>query len=299
MLRRLFPLFAVLALALALAPGDAFARAGSGTSMGSRGSMTYSAPPSTATSPRGGAPMQRSMTAPAAPSYGAAAPAPGAGYGGRSPFMSGLLGGLLGAGLGGLLFGHGFFGGITGVGSFLGFLLQIFLIVWIGRMVWALFASRRAAYAGGPMMYQRTAAPPASAGGGLAVTPADYQDFEALLHGIQAAWSAHDLRSMSQLASPEMVSYFAEQMGEQTSRGVRNTVTDVHLEQGNLAEAWSEPGRDYATVAMRFSMIDVTRDSAGRVVEGDPARRTEAVEYWTFLRAPGGRWILSAIQQAG
>jgi len=90
----------------------------------------------------------------------------------------------------------------------------------------------------------------------------------------------------------------AEQLAAQASRGVRNEVSAVHLDQGDLAEAWSEGGREYATVAMRFSMVDVTRDAAGRIVEGDPNVRTQATELWTFLRAPGGRWILSAIQQA-
>ncbi|HYZ61478.1 MAG TPA: TIM44-like domain-containing protein, partial [Acetobacteraceae bacterium] len=49
---------------------------------------------------------------------------------------------------------------------------------------------------------------------------------------------------------------------------------------------------------MRFSMVDVTRDSAGRIVDGDPNERTMATELWTFVRTPGGRWLLSAIQQA-
>jgi predicted lipid-binding transport protein (Tim44 family) len=49
---------------------------------------------------------------------------------------------------------------------------------------------------------------------------------------------------------------------------------------------------------MKFSMTDVTVDSAGRVVEGDPTLRTQATELWTFMRTPGGRWVLSAIQQA-
>ena len=67
-------------------------------------------------------------------------------------------------------------------------------------------------------------------------------------------------------------------MAEQASRGVVNAVTEVRLEQGDLAEAWAEPGREYATVAMRFSMIDVTRDQAGRVVEkaSTPAKLTQA-----------------------
>ena len=94
-----------------------------------------------------------------------------------------------------------------------------------------------------------------------------------------------------------MAGYFAEQLADQASRGVRNTISAVHLDKGDLAEAWAENGREYATVAMRFSMLDVTRDASGRVVDGDPNTRTQATELWTFVRAAGGRWILSGIQQ--
>jgi predicted lipid-binding transport protein (Tim44 family) len=289
----------VLAFGGTLAPDDAFARAAIGTSLGSRGTRTYTAPPSTSTAPGGAQSMQRSLTQPSAPATGGYGGY--SGFGGRSSFMSGMMGGLLGAGIGGLLFGHGMFGGIRGFGGLFGLLIQIALVVWLGRMLWRMLARRWQPLAAGPMMY----APPMGgsvgmAGGGatLAIAAPDYHEFEELLHGVQAAWSAHDLRGLSQMASPEMVSYFAEQMSEQTSRGVVNTVTDVHLDKGDLAEAWSEPGRDYATVAMRFSMVDVTRDTGGRVVDGDPAQRVQATELWTFLRAPGGHWVLSAIQQA-
>ncbi len=79
---------------------------------------------------------------------------------------------------------------------------------------------------------------------------------------------------------------------------MRNTVTDVRLQKGDLAQAWSEGSREYATVAMQFSMIDQTRDAQGRVVDGSPTERQVVTEVWTFLRSRGGRWILSAIQQA-
>jgi len=304
-MRRTPPVLAALfAIALALAPALAQARAGSsggvGASMGSRGSNTYVAPPRTNTAPNGASSMQRSMT-PAAPSpsYGAA-PTPAAPA--RSPFMSGFIGGMIGAGIGGLLFGHGLFGGIHGIGGFIGFLLQIFLIVWIGRFLFRMLAGNpHPAMAGGPAMFAPGAAPQGGAAPRppLAIQPQDFQAFEYLLQSIQAAWSNHDVQAIAAMSTPEMASYFAEQLSDQVSRGVRNTVADVHLEQGDLAEAWAEQGREYATVAMRFSMIDVTRDTAGRVVDGDPAHRTQATEIWTFVRAPGGHWLLSAIQQGG
>jgi predicted lipid-binding transport protein (Tim44 family) len=301
----LFALF--IACALALAPGMADARAGFGGSMGSRGSMTFSRPPATNTAPAPAAPIQRSLTPQGAPT-----PSPGYSpgyarpYGGGSPFMSGLLGGLIGAGIGGLLFGHGMFYGISGFGSFLGFLLQIFLLVLLARFLWRLF-TRQTAFAGGNFFARSPMAGvgPQPMGGGapagvapIAIASSDYQQFERLLHDIQAAWSAQDLHALQSMATPEMVSYFAEQMADQASRGVRNVVSDVRIEQGDLAEAWAEHGREYATVAMRFSMIDVTRDSTGRVVDGDLAVRTQATELWTFVRISGGHWLLSAIQQA-
>lgn len=293
---------AIAVAALALAPAVADARAGGGASFGSRGARTYSAPPSTSTAPSYSAPMERSMTPRSAPSYGAPGASP---MSGRSGFGSGLLGGLLGAGIGGLLFGHGMFGG--GGFGFIGFLLQMALLFFIARWLFRMFA-RRPAMAGGPGFNGMARMGMPAAGGMMGgsapaqspvtVSPADYHAFEQVLHEVQAAWSAQDLRRLQTLSTPEMVSYFAEQLSVLASRGVTNTVTDVRLEKGDLSEAWSEGNREFASVAMRFSTIDVTRDSGGRVVDGDPTNRSSATEVWTFVRAPGGNWLLSAIQQA-
>jgi predicted lipid-binding transport protein (Tim44 family) len=315
-MRRLRLIVAIATLALAAAPAfevtEAQARVGGGASQGSRGSRTSSAPAPTTTAPSTAQPMQRSVTPPSA-----SAPTPGQtaqggvnqGLSSRPSFVSGLMGGLIGAGIGGLLFGGSMFGGMSGIGGFLGFMLQAVLLFFVVRFLFGLFFNRKPALAGGPSLSGRSdmsvqsQRPPSGSAGTppppppLPITPADFQSFERLLGAMQAAWSNHDLTAMRMIATPEMVAYFGEQMAEQTSRNVRNLVTDVRLEQGDLSEAWSEQGRDYATVAMRFSMIDVTRAADGRVVDGSPDQRTQATEIWTFLRVPGGNWVLSAIQQ--
>ena len=300
-MRRSRTLLAVLlSVALALAPAMGWTKAGSGGSFGSRGSHTYSAPGATRTSPYGAAPMQRSITPNTAPAYGGY----GSGYRGRSPFMSGLLGGLIGAGIVGMLFGHGLFGGMHGFGGLFGLLIQLLLVFWLVRWLLRRFFGTPAFAPGNS--FARTAAPPGAlpmggaappGGAPLQIAPSDYQAFEQVLYAVQAAWSAHDLNRLQQLATPEMVGVFGEQMAEQASRGVRNIVSDVRLEQGDVAEAWSEDGRDYATVAMRFAMHDATRDGAGRIVDGSVSEWVSTTEYWTFVRARGGQWILSAIQQ--
>ena len=302
---RLLPVAAILAVLIALAPGLALARVGGGASMGSRGGFTYSAPPATNTAPYSAAPMQRSFTPQSQPSLGMGTPGMTPGYGGRSGFTSGLLGGLLGAGIGGMLFGRGMFGGIDGGGSIIGLLIQLALIFFIGRwllrMVLArqpLFAGFGGGVAGGA---PRTGMFSGSAGRTpppITISPADYQAFEQLLKAMQAAWSAEDLAALRSLATPEMTSYFGEQLAELRSRGLHNSVSDVRLGRGDLSQAWSEGSREYATVAMQFSMLDVTRDRQERVVDGSATERQSVTEVWTFVRSPGGRWILSAIQQA-
>ena len=309
MTRSRFVLALVPALAIALAPGLADARAGDSSSMGSRGSMTFSAPPRTNTAPMGAAPMQRTMTAPS-PGVGAPAPAHAGAQPAmapRSSFASGLMGGLIGAGIGGLLFGHGFMGGGMGMMGFLGLLLQFALVALLVRWLWGMFMNRQPATAQGPMLREAMpgSQPMGGMGGGapagpppIQIGPQDYQQFEQLLKGIQAAWSNQDLNGLRAMATPEMLSYFNEQLSQHASRGVRNTVANVQLQSGDLAQAWAEGATEYATVAMRFSMTDVTMDQTGRIVDGSPTEHVVATELWTFIRARGGRWILSAIQQA-
>jgi predicted lipid-binding transport protein (Tim44 family) len=314
-MRRPLAAMAIL-VALVLVAGDAAARVGGGKSFGSRGSRTFSPPPVTQTAPRPASPMERSMTQPAQQrpaAAGAQTAGQAGGFFNRPGFLGGLFAGFLGAGLLGMLFGNGLFGGLgAGFASFLGLIIQIALIVLVARLIWNWLQRRNAgayATATGPSlrdMAPATAGYTRGASGGLAASPAghvtvgedDYNAFERLLGDIQAAYSAEDLGKLRTLVTPEMLSYFAEQLAENTSRGVVNQISDVKLEQGDLAESWREGTSEYATVAMRFSLIDKTIDRAsGRLVDGSDEKQ-EVTEVWTFMRSPGGKWILSAIQQA-
>jgi predicted lipid-binding transport protein (Tim44 family) len=297
---------AVLA-ALTLVAADANARAGGGSSFGSRGMRTFSPPAATQTAPNTAAPIQRSMTPRTAP---ATAPV-GGGWFSRPGLLGGLAAGFLGAGLLGLLFGHGLFGGLGGFASIFGLLLQLALIFFVARLIWGWYQRRNApAYAGASMLrgtpgndasphYAGGTASVAGAAAPVAISQSDYDAFEQLLGEVQTAYGSEDLGALRTHVTPEMLSYFAEELAANASRGVINRIADVKLLQGDLAEAWREHDAEYATVAMRFSLIDQTIDRAsGRVVEGDPTRPTEATELWTFRRAPGSPWLVSAIQQA-
>lgn len=307
--------------AMLVVASSADARVGGGSSSGSRGSRTFSAPPSTSTAPSAAQPFNRTMTQPGSP--GMAAPAAGAAAKGgffNRPGM-GMLGGLaagfLGAGLLGMLFGGGLFSGLGGISSIIGLILQIGLIIIVVRLAMSWWQRRNAA-APASASASAYAAPGAGpdvgpgaqqnyrTGSGfglgastapLEIGPADYEAFEKLLGEVQTTWSNGDIGHLHTLATPEMVSYFSGDLEANKARGVENKVSDVKLLQGDLAEAWREGETDYASVAMRFSLVDKTLDRAtGKIVEGSE-QPTEATEVWTFARRRGSEWELSAIQQ--
>jgi len=300
------------AMPVALAATAADARIGGGGSSGSRGSRTFSAPPTTSTAPNAARPFERSITQPSSP--GMNAPVGNAARGGffnRPGLLGGLAAGFLGAGLFGMLFGGGLFGGLGGLSSIIGLVLQVGLIVIVVRLLMSWWQRRNApasAYAGGPSQFEAAPQPQPDQIKGfgfgfganappLKIAPDDYEAFERLLSDIQAAWSRQDLQALHRLATPEMVSYFAKDLADNEKRGVVNEVSAVKLLQGDLAEAWREGDTDYASVAMRFSLIDKTTEKAtGRVVDNSD-RQIEVTEVWTFLRDRGGSWTLSAIQQ--
>jgi len=307
------------AVPLAITISAADARVGGGGSSGSRGSRTYSAPPSTTTAPNAAQPMNRTFTQPGTPGVGAPAAA-GAAKGGffnRPGMMGGMLGGLamgfLGAGLFGMLTGGGLFSGLGGISSIIGLLLQVGLIIIVVRLAMSWWQRRHtpaSAYATGPAPAAEGPGAQTSFRSGLSgfglgsnqpaleIQPADYEAFERLLGEVQAAWSNEDVAKLHTLATPEMVSYFSKDLEENKARNDVNKVTDVKLLQGDLAEAWRESETDFASVAMRFSLVDKTLErGTGRVVAGSDTP-IEATEVWTFARRRGADWELSAIQQA-
>jgi len=306
----------VLALALptVLVISSADARVGGGFSSGSRGSRTFSPPPSTSTAPGTAQPFNRTFSQPGSPNIGAPAGGglfnrPGGLFNRPGGLLGGLAAGFLGAGLFGMLFGGGMFSGIGGFSSILGLLLQIALIVLVVRLAMSWWHRRQMtepAYAGAGPGVGAGQAQASTFGRGfgfgsgsapLEIQPADYEAFERLLGEIQVAWSNEDIGRLRMLATPEMVSYLEGDLEQIRARNQINKTSGTRLLQGDLAEAWREGDTDFASVAMRFSLIDRTLDrTTGQLVEGSE-QPTEITEVWTFLRPRGGNWELSAIQQ--
>ncbi|QRM54124.1 Tim44 domain-containing protein [Sinorhizobium sp. BG8] len=334
-MRRFGRILAMLAVALGttLTVVDLAEARRAGGGLGSRGTRTFSTPPVTRTAPTGADSINRTMTPRSNDQINTPSSQPGLGQnrpaaqrpgGFFSGFGGSMLGGLMMGGLIGMMLGNGLGGGA----GFLGLILQVALVFGAIMLAMRFFGrGRQTAYAGpgasAPMPSSNAAREASSGpafqipriGGGqggnyataqkasagpadeIGVGQDDLDHFETMLKDVQAAYGAEDYSALRRLTTPEAMSYLAEELSENATSGVKNDVRDVHLVQGDVAEAWREGDTDYATVAMRYESIDVMRDrNTGRVISGDPDTLTEAVEVWTFVRKPGADWQVSAIQ---
>ena len=310
---------------------DAWARAGGGGSMGSRGSRSMSAPkPYTAPRPTQPSPTP---TRPSTPPPGAStAPQPSPSSGG---FMRSFGGGLLGGLAGGMLF-HSLFGGpaaqggagATGGGG-IG-LMDILLLAGIAYLIyWYIKKKRREAEA--PAGYYQSSGnvelppqpmyPPVyEQPQGMA--PEGDQDLERGLANIrqfdpsfdeakfqdrcmdaffkiQGAWANRDMGTVRNLLTDEMYGIFQKDADQLKAQKKINRLENIAVRSVDVTEAWQESGADFVTVRVYANLLDYNVDEAtGQVVEGSKTEPVKFEEYWTFTRPVGDNpWQLSAINQ--
>ena len=309
----------VMMLATLLWTLDAWARAGGGRSMGSRGSRSFSAPANPGSSPS-------SPSRQAVPPSGSQQPAPQ-----RSGWMGGLMGGIGGFLLGGLIgsmlfggLGHGLFGGIG--------LLEIILIG--GLIYFALSYMRRRQQPAPAASYGYTPPyreePTSGQSGSMASSTATMEapgavtDLERGLEHIrqmdrafdpvrfasdtasdifftvQGAWMARSMATARDLLTPEMYAQLQKECERLRAEHRIDRLENIAVRSAEVTEAWQESGQDFVTVRFMANVLDYTVDEmTNQVIAGSRTDPVRFEEYWTFVRPVGSNaWRLSAIQQA-
>ena len=308
---------------------DAWARAGRGGSMGSRGSRSMTAPkPYTAPRPTTPSPTQP-YTSPGAT---AAQPSPSSGG-----FMRSLGGGLLGGLAGGLLF-RSLFGGSAaesaGAGSTAGRgigLMDILLLAGIAYLIyWYIKKKRReAAEAAGyhqssgnvelppqpqyPPVYDLPQGAPPGGDQDLERGLANIRQYDPYFDeakfqewctdtffNIQGAWANRDMATVHNLLTDEMFRILQGDADALKAQRKINRLENIAVRSVDITEAWQEAGSDFLTVRIFANLLDYNVDEfSGQVVEGSKTDPVKFEEYWTFTRPVGNSyWQLSAINQA-
>jgi len=104
--------------------------------------------------------------------------------------------------------------------------------------------------------------------------------FEMVVH----AFATGDTGTLRSLLSDEVLASFQSAIKARLDKGETLETTVVSIKSAEILEA-SMQGR-VANVTLKFvtEQINVTRDTAGNVVEGDPNRVSEITDLWTFAR---------------
>lgn len=231
-------------------------------------------------------------------------------------FMRSLGAGLLGGAIGSLLFG-GLTRGLGGAGGGIG-LLETLLFAGLAFLAFKWWRSRQQVTAGGPsyspapfnMPPPAITQPEASPVDTLAAADPSFtvtqfnadrlDDFFAL----QAAWANRDLTSVQKKISAELFTSLSGDVAALRARGEINKLDNIAIRDSEIVEAWTEPGRLYATVLFTANLVDYTvSETTGEIVAGSKTESVKFSEYWTFVRdigfvAENPQWRLSAIQQA-
>lgn len=321
-LKGLLVLVSLVALCAWALPNDAWARAGRGGSMGSRGSRSAS-PPKAYTPP--------STSRPTQPSPGVT-PTPPPSQ--PSSFWRSFGGGVLGGLAGGLLFrslfgGPSASGGMGGGGGGIG-LFDILLLAGIGYLIyWYIKKKRQEAAAEAPfqsssqtvqMPYQPTFPPvydlpqaeerrDLDLEQGLGYVrqmdsgfdEARFQDLcmDAFFK-VQGAWANRDMSTVKNFLTEEMHRLLQEDAERLKADHQINRLENIAVRSVDLTEAWQESGQDFITVRIYANLLDYTVDeTSGQVLSGSKTDPVKFEEYWTFTRQVGNNpWQLSAIQQA-
>lgn len=291
---------------------NAHARVGGSSSIGSRGTRSYSQP----ASPTQSAPSRAQQAAPApAPPY--QQPAAGG-------FLRNMAGGIAGGLLGGMLFrslgmgGMGGSGGGGGIGIF-----EIILLAGIAFLIYRFIKNKREAASNNSFSqskYQGDNVIPLSGGyqGDAPVKddvetglghirqfdPAFNEDrFNDLVMDnffkIQGAWMNRDLTPAAALLTDEMRGILQQDLEKLLRDKQINRLENIAVRNVEIVEAWQESGQDYISALIYANLLDYTTDdTTGAVLSGSKTEPVKFEEYWTFTRPVGNNsWKLSAINQ--
>ena len=116
---------------------------------------------------------------------------------------------------------------------------------------------------------------------------------------VVTSFATGDRETLRPLLSDEVYENFAGAIVERADKGHTMEMTLVGIRSGEIIEASMDGRVAFVTVKFVTEQIEVTRDSAGDVIEGDPTRVTPVTDIWTFARNTRSRnpnWTLVATE---
>lgn len=109
--------------------------------------------------------------------------------------------------------------------------------------------------------------------------------FEMIVH----AFATGDTGTLRDLLHDDVLDNFSAEIDARLERGETLETTVIAIRSADVVDAGLHG--HIAIVTMKFvtEQVNVTRDTEGRVIEGDPNQVTEVTDIWTFTRSVRAR----------
>lgn len=109
--------------------------------------------------------------------------------------------------------------------------------------------------------------------------------FEMVVH----AFATGDSGTLRSLLNEEVAENFQNAITERLEAGETLETTVISIKSTDVIEAEIDGRQAALTVKFVSEQVNVTRDTEGRVIEGDPNQVTDITDIWTFARNTRGR----------
>ena len=114
---------------------------------------------------------------------------------------------------------------------------------------------------------------------------------------IVAAFAEGDTKTLRPLLANDVFNDFSGAIKDRESRNESLETTLIGITSAEMIEAEMQQKTAFVTVKFVSEQVNVTRDSEGRIVDGDPNEVTKITDIWTFARNTRSRdpnWALVA-----
>jgi predicted lipid-binding transport protein (Tim44 family) len=109
--------------------------------------------------------------------------------------------------------------------------------------------------------------------------------FEMVVH----AFATGDSGTLRSLLNEEVAENFQNAITERLKAGETLETTVISIKSTDVIEAEIDDRQAAVTVKFVSEQVNVTRDTEGRVIVGDPNQVTDITDIWTFARNTRGR----------
>ena len=115
---------------------------------------------------------------------------------------------------------------------------------------------------------------------------------------ILTSFANGDNNKLKDLLTPDMASNFEQAIKTRNKENIKSEFTFIGVKQSSVEKYERIKNELFASVKFVSEVISVKKDKDGKIIEGNPDKIKEVIDYWKFTRnilKKGPNWYLSEI----